>query len=230
MSSRFEVPFGRGRAIPPIAVEAEGRQIFIEGKIDRVDILRGERVKIIDYKTGNENFSKSEAEAGYRLQLMLYLNACLGERTGGEARKPAGVFYFHISEPMVDWSAKEPDAEKLAQEVRKNFKMNGVLVDDPQVIESIAGDFSGYSEILPLRNGKDGVSATGGDTLLSETEFAALTETVSQKVTELCRDLAAGKIDIEPMKTRDRSACTYCQYKGICRFDTIFEGCRWRIV
>ena len=230
LSSRFEVPFGRGRAIPPIAVEAEGRQIFIEGKIDRVDILRGERVKIIDYKTGNENFSKSEAETGYRLQLMLYLNACLGEHTGGAARKPAGVFYFHISEPMVDWSAKEPDAEKLAQEVRKNFKMNGVLVDDPQVIESIAGDFSGYSEILPLRNGKDGVSATGGDTLLSETEFAALTETVSQKVTELCRDLAAGKIDIEPMKTRDRSACTYCQYKGICRFDTIFEGCRWRIV
>lgn len=230
LSSRFEVPFGRGRAIPPIAVEAEGRQIFIEGKIDRVDILRGERVKIIDYKTGNENFSKSEAEAGYRLQLMLYLNACLGEHTGGAARKPAGVFYFHISEPMVDWSAKAPDAEKLAQEVRKNFKMNGVLVDDPQVIESIAGDFSGYSEILPLRNGKDGISATSGDTLLSETEFAALTETVSQKVTELCRDLAAGKIDIEPMKTRDRSACTYCQYKGICRFDTIFEGCRWRIV
>ena len=57
--------------------------------------------------------------------------------------------------------------------------------------------------------------------MLSETEFEALTETVSQKVTELCRDLAAGKIDIEPMKTRDRSACTYCQYKGICRFDTI---------
>ena len=161
---------------------------------------------------------------------MLYLNACLGEHTGGAARKPAGVFYFHISEPMVDWSAKAPDVEKLAQEVRKNFKMNGVLVDDPQVIESIAGDFSGYSEILPLRNGKDGISATSGDTLLSETEFAALTETVSQKVTELCRDLAAGKIDIEPMKTRDRSACTYCQYKGICRFDTIFEGCRWRIV
>ena len=66
--------------------------------------------------------------------------------------------------------------------------------------------------------------------MLSETEFAALTETVSHNVTELCRDLAVGKIDIEPMKTRDRSACTYCQYKGICRFDTIFEGCRWRIV
>ena len=76
LSSRFEVPFGRGRAIPPIAVEAEGRQIFIEGKIDRVDILRGERVKIIDYKTGNENFSKSEAEAGYRLQAHA-LSQCL---------------------------------------------------------------------------------------------------------------------------------------------------------
>ena len=132
LSSRFEVPFARGRAIPPIAVEAEGRQIFIEGKIDRVDILRGERVKIIDYKTGNENFSKSEAEAGYRLQLMLYLNACLGEHTGGAARKPAGVFYFHISEPMVDWSAKAPDAEKLAKEY--TFEQERTLDDGRRVV------------------------------------------------------------------------------------------------
>ena len=230
LSSRFEVPFGRGRSIPPITVEAEGKNLYIEGKIDRVDILQGERVKIIDYKTGNETFSRAEAEAGYRLQLMLYLNACLGEPAGGAVRKPAGIFYFPISEPMADLSAKTMDKEKLTQELRRHFRMNGVLVDDPAVIESIAGDFSGYSEILPLRNGKEGIAATGSDTLLSEEEFTALSETVSEKVTELCRGLAAGKIDIQPMKTRERSACTYCQYKGICRFDTIFEGCSWKII
>ena len=103
----FEVSFGRGRKIKPIVVELEGgRTACIEGKIDRVDYLPGDRVKIIDYKTGNENFSLSEVEEGYRLQLMLYLEAALEQE-----RRPAGVFYFKINEPMIDMSGKTVDPD-----------------------------------------------------------------------------------------------------------------------
>ena len=224
--SGFEIPFGREKRIKPIRIQLDNQTAYIEGKIDRVDILRGEKVKIIDYKTGNETFSKTEAEEGYRLQLMLYLTACLGEKE----RKPAGVFYFNISEPMIDMSAKEIDGEKIESEVQKSFKLNGVLVDDPNVIESIAGDFSGYSDIIPVRNGKEGIVATGNGGLLSEDEFDSLIEAVGNKVHEICQDLADGNIDITPMKTKQHSACTYCQYRGICRFDTIFEGCRYKII
>lgn len=224
--SGFEIPFGRGKRIKPIRIQLDNQTAYIEGKIDRVDILRGEKVKIIDYKTGNETFSKTEAEEGYRLQLMLYLTACLGEKE----RKPAGVFYFNISEPMIDMSAKEIDGEKIESEVQKSFKLNGVLVDDPNVIESIAGDFSGYSDIIPVRNGKEGIVATGNGGLLSEGEFDSLIEAVGNKVHEICQDLADGNIDIAPMKTKQRSACTYCQYRGICRFDTMFEGCQYKII
>jgi ATP-dependent helicase/nuclease subunit B len=223
---RFEVGFGRGREIAPVEVKLDGQTAYIEGKIDRVDYLAGDRVKIIDYKTGNEKFDISEAEAGYRLQLMLYLEASL-EKT----RKPAGVFYFNISEPLIDSSAKAAAADEIADQVKKTFKLNGVIVDDPAVIHSVAGDFSGYSDILPLRANKEGeITPTGKGSLLTEAEFAELQETVGAKVTEICQNLANGDISIHPMKTRERSACTYCQYKGICRFDTIFEGCSYNII
>ena len=48
---------------------------LLEHTVKSYDILSDDRVKIIDYKTGNEKFDISEAEAGYRLQLMLYLEA-----------------------------------------------------------------------------------------------------------------------------------------------------------
>ena len=227
LRSNFEAPFGRGRRIPPIPVNlGEGRTAYIEGKIDRVDYLPGERVKIIDYKTGNENFSVAEAEAGYRLQLMLYLEASLERRM-----KPAGVFYFKISEPMVDASGAAIGPEEISDKIQKSFKLNGVIVDDPNVIRNVAGDFSGISDVVPIRINKEGlISGTGKDNLLTDEEFESLREKVREKVTDICKSLAGGGIEIHPMKTAATSACAYCRYKGICRFDTIFEGCSYNII
>ena len=227
LRSSFEAPFGRGRRIPPIPVNlGEGRTAYIEGKIDRVDYLPGERVKIIDYKTGNENFSVAEVEAGYRLQLMLYLEASLERRM-----KPAGVFYFKISEPMVDASGAAIGPEEISDKIQKSFKLNGVIVDDPNVIRNVAGDFSGISDVVPIRINKEGlISGTGKDNLLTDEEFESLREKVREKVTDICKSLAGGGIEIHPMKTAATSACAYCRYKGICRFDTIFEGCSYKII
>lgn len=226
-SCAFEVPFGRGRRISPITVPLdEDRKVYIEGKIDRVDYLPADRVKIIDYKTGNENFSIEEAEAGYRLQLMLYLEAALEKE-----RKPAGVFYFKINEPLIDLSGKAGEPDDIQDKIRKNFKLNGVITDNPNVIRSVAGDFEGISDVVPIRINKEGeISGTGSDNLLTDDEFEMLREKVSEKVSDLCSKLADGSIDIHPMKTKDTSACAYCKYKGICRFDTIFDGCRYNII
>ena len=236
LEGRFEEPFGRGQRIPPIEIDIKDGGIsdkaFIEGKIDRVDFLPGSRVKIIDYKTGNEKFSINEAEKGYRLQLMLYLEAALG----GE-KKPAGVFYFHVTEPMINMTGKrDPDkdiegAEALKKELTKEFRMNGVLVDDPEVIKNVAGEFEGFSDIVPLRKTKEGIIGTGsGDKILSEEDFEALRGRVAETAAEKTAELLKGRVAINPMKSGERSACTFCEYKGICRFNTIFEGNSWNPV
>ena len=52
----------------------------MEGRIDRVDILKekDERyVKIIDYKSGSNDFSLSDVYYGFQIQLLVYLDAVL---------------------------------------------------------------------------------------------------------------------------------------------------------
>ena len=240
LRGRFEVAFGRGREIPPVEIDLGEdlghEKAYIEGKIDRVDYLPDSRVKIIDYKTGGEDFVIKEAKEGFRLQLMLYLEAAL-EKSG----KPAGVFYFNIKDPSIKVEGKNmdeasdlPDEDYLKSEITKAFKMNGIMVDDPEVIRNIAGDFDGYSDVVALRkSSKDGsVSSTSKseNKLLSEDEFRELRETVAGKVAEKTADLLKGKTDIFPMKTSKTSACDKCRLKGICRFNTIFEGNKWNPV
>ncbi len=231
IANRFEAGFGRGQEIKPIEIQLTNETVYIEGKIDRVDYLPGDRVKIIDYKTGNEKFSVEEAKAGYRLQLMLYLAAACEEK-----RRPAGVFYFKIADPMLDMTKEAGstaagfgvDQDVLEKEIRKNFRLNGIMVDEPEVIESLDRYFSTYSDIIPLRASKEKVVGTGRNNLLSEEDFLGLQYAVRKKVVEICNELVDGSIDISPMKTKEMSACTYCEYIGICRFNTKFEGCQFK--
>ncbi len=240
LEGRFEASFGRGCDIPPITIELGEEfgfdRAYIEGKIDRVDVIPGPRVKIIDYKTGDEKFTIKEAEKGYRLQLMLYLQAAMADD-----KKPAGVFYFHVKEPRVNMTGKmseiaadgspAPAEDALRNEIAKEFKLNGVIVNDPDVIRNIAGDFKGYSNIVQLYNGKEGIkSGKGEERLLTDEAFEQLKDTVSGVVSDNVARLMNGNAEIFPMKTKDRSACTYCGYKGICRFDTIFDGNKWNPV
>ncbi|MGN0659885.1 MAG: PD-(D/E)XK nuclease family protein [Emergencia sp.] len=225
--SRYEERFGRYGRIPAVEVETGSGKVYIEGIIDRLDILEDDRVKIVDYKTGKENFNIGEARGGYRLQLMLYLKAAQEDQ-----RRPAGVFYFNIREPQVDLTGTEPEkiSEKISKEMKKSFRLNGIMVDDDDVIQSIAGDFSGISDIVPLRSGKEGVKGTSDGFLLSDEEFDALQADVDRQIRRLCSQLAEGRIAIHPKKTDRQSPCTYCQYKGICRFDTAFPGCGYEII
>ncbi len=241
LEGRFEAGFGRGRSIPPITIDLGedfgNEKAYIEGVIDRVDYLPDSRVKIIDYKTGDEKFTVKEAQGGYRLQLMLYLKAAMEKD-----KKPAGVFYFHIQEPRLDITDKVsedadgnlilPDESTMKEAIAKEFKMNGIMVDDPEVIKNIAGTFKGYSPIVQLYNGKEGIKSgtKSEERLLKEEAFAELQDKVSTLVAEKVAELLKGNIKIHPMKTKDRSACTFCQYKGICRFDTIFDGNTWNPV
>lgn len=225
--SLYEVPFGRNRNIAPVEVFAEGEKVYIEGKIDRLDILADNRIKIIDYKTGQESFRVEEARGGYRLQLMLYLKAAQEN-----VRKPAGVFYFKIGDPRVDLTgiAREKIFEKISKEMKTTFRLDGIMVNDGQIIDGIAGEFEGYSDIVPLRVTKDGIKATSDGFLLSEEEFAQLQSDIDRQIEKLCGQLADGRIEIRPKKTDRESPCTYCEYKAICRFDIAFPGCNYEMI
>jgi ATP-dependent helicase/nuclease subunit B len=249
----IEEPFGEGKRFPPIVYSVDGGAIRIEGRIDRLDVLCGGRAKVIDYKSGVENFDADEARAGLRLQLLLYLEAVTGaperlRETDGDAAaalslKPAGAFYFKIGEPRID-CASWPDADKAfaertAQAIRRCFRLDGAVLDEQEALRAIAGeDFEGphyvkgRSNILPVRVNKDkdtgeirlvGNSAGTRGGLFDEEAFARLRSDASQKARAFCDDLAAGVICARPARTGTTSACAYCRYNGICGYDAAFD-------
>ena len=123
--------------------------------------------------------------------------------------------------------AEDEISEKISKEMRKSFRLNGIMVNDSRVIRDIAGEFQGYSDIVPLRSGREGIKGTSEGVLLEEEEFAELQQAIDQQIHKLCEQLLQGRIAIAPKKTDRESACTYCPYKSICRFDTAFPGCNY---
>lgn len=228
----FEAEFGNGpdKIFPAVEINIGSQTVLLEGKIDRVDVLSSNRAKIIDYKSGREKFDMAEAKAGYRLQLMLYLKAAQDaidkEKVGG------GVFYFQIDEPMVDATPfeKVKIKEKVESETAKKFRLDGIMLDDAEVIRSIAGDFEGFSNIFSLRSTAEGIKGTSTGKLLSEEEFAELRQAVESKLQELCGELVKGNVQAKPKKTKTAKACDYCPYKSICSFDVIFDGCEYEVI
>ena len=227
----FEAPFRIGGSIPPIEIDAGDEKVYIEGIIDRIDILPDGSVKVIDYKSGSEKFSVKEAKAGWKLQLMLYLKA--GLEYGRQHRQPAGVFYFLIENPMIDMSkeSREDMESSLESKIVNSFRLEGAIVNDPVVIESIAGEFDGSSSIVQLKTSSRGISGSGNDRLFERDEFTKLLNEVTDRVKETCEGIVSGDIKVAPkQKDINMSACTYCKYKNICSFDIAFAGCKYEMI
>ncbi len=170
-------------------------------------------VRIIDYKSGSEKFHLDEVRQGYRLQLMLYLKGAMG---GIEEARPAGVFYFRIGDGLTEVSdTQDADVEKkVAEQLRKDTRLDGIVLNDSGVVDSMDSKLAGQSEILPLYRNKDGVLS--GANLLTEDEFDGLIRENDENLYQAASRFASGCTDILPMKTRYSDACRYCGYKSIC--------------
>ncbi len=193
----YEAPFGENEKFDPLRVSAENEDILIEGRIDRADVLGDERVKVIDYKTGNKTFSAADAEAGWDLQLMLYLKAAEEETVaGGKSREPAGIYYFRIKEPFADMNGKDKKEIKdtITDAVMSVFSFEGV---------TITSDTKGRKTSKKM----------------TPEDFEAFSGKVRTTVEELCGRLAGGDISIRPKKGRYKDACAYCEYGSICIFE-----------
>lgn len=220
-----ELSFGKGGDFPPLEIElASGEKIFLEGRIDRIDVLEGEEeyIKIIDYKSGSKDFSLSDIYYGLSLQLMVYLDAVLQYQKNpkGKEFKPAGIFYFKIDDPMIQ--SEEKLVEKVEEQIAKKLKMKGLVLKDVNIVKAMDGDIKGQSSILPAGIGK-GDSFYKSSSALEEEGFFKLLEHCRSLIKEISEEMLKGNIKIFPVKKDKLAACKYCSYGGICQFDPLLE-------
>lgn len=191
-SMLFEENFGKGKRLRPVAVSLDSEKVYIEGKIDRVDYSADDRVRVVDYKTGDDSFSTKEALEGWKLQLMIYLKAA--SEVSGERKKPSGVYYFTIKEPSVDISDQPASkiASKLESVISKTLRLDGITVENT--------DKPTKRKITPEA-------------------FAEFSGEVDKVIGSLCTRFAAGEITPQPKRHGSITACTYCIFKGVCRYE-----------
>lgn len=226
-----EIIFGINGDIPPIIIELEnGEKIYLEGRIDRVDILNDEEgnyVKIIDYKSGSKDFSLSDVYYGFQIQLMVYLDAVLSSQSkkhNGEAH-PGGIFYFKIDDPMVKTTEKA--VEEVEKEINKKLKMRGLVLKDVNIIKKIDEEIGRSSSIIPAGLNKDG-EISKSSSALPEEDFKALLKHVRGLIKEIGEEMLKGNAKIEPFKKGGDTSCKYCEYISICQFDNSFHDNQYK--
>jgi len=228
---QYEVSFGPGCPFPAIEIElANGETFYLVGRIDRVDLLESEDgtyVKIIDYKSGNQDFKLSDVYYGLSLQLMIYLQAVLASdnQLKRGKLKPAGVFYFKIDDPLIN--NESGIIENIEKEIAKKLKMKGLVLEDTQLVHQLDSSIDGSSDIIPVALTIDG-GFTKSSSILLEDDLGALIKHVEGLLAKIGSEIMNGKIKIEPVKNGQHTACTFCSYRSICQFDRQLDDNNYR--
>ena len=212
-----EVEFGEGKKYPPIEIELEeGKKVEIVGKIDRIDIAKdenGKYLRIIDYKSSDNFIKLNDVVYGLKLQLLTYLDAaCKMENV-----EPAAVLYFNLVEEKLD---KRKTKEEIEEEIRKNFRMKGLLVADVKLIKMMDKTLeTGSSDIVPAYIKSDGKIAESKSSVLPRDEFKMLQKYIVKTIKNISKEILSGNINIKPYYKNKETPCEYCSYKAICGFD-----------
>ena len=226
-----EVPFGLGYPFMPVRLSPVNRaDLFLQGRIDRMDLSRrseGIYVKIIDYKSGKKSLDYTKIWYGLQLQLLLYLEAAKSGLSAANPRReiiPAGVYYYHIDDPMVD-AKDEKEAEEL---IEKSLQLSGLTNSSPEAIRLIDREFSGSSSVVAsLRKKKDGsfydyAKVATGQELQRAAAFSR------KKAEEIVGEMLSGEVGVQPYRYGEETACSYCPYRSVCGYDERIPGYRMR--
>lgn len=166
------------------------------GVIDRIDGT-GDRVRVIDYKTGNKKFDRKLCLCGVDMQLPLYAAAL------GTDKTVTGIFYVPLKRQYDDGDGR------MSGCMVKNISYAAEY--DAKLAEGLASDVVAAK----LKIGKDGTPegfSRPGKNLVESDEFRALTDTCVRTAGAAADEIAGGYIDRAPCL----GACERCAFGAVC--------------
>lgn len=191
------------------------KTLNLRGIVDRVDFYKN-YFRIIDYKTGSDEFDLKELYCGRKVQLFIYQNA-IRDKFGKE---PAGVFYFPIANSFKN-NKNKSDYE--------SYKLDGLIETNPAVFafdSRLSFDFS-KSDIAPISIVNNAKTRENGEIQVKKSksivgagelnELSDYSVKVSQKALS---EMMENNISPSPLKKNEmKNACSFCPYAGVCEFD-----------
>jgi len=207
---------------------------FKEGRIDRIDTLDLDNqvyVKIIDYKTGNKEFSMDDVINGLQMQLMYYMGAVIDHEKSIESNRevlPGGAFYFNIKSPYIE-RLEALNEEEIDSNILKEFKMSGLINSEriPALnMDEALNDEKKASDIIPIKSKDIGLPITKNS--MNSKNYNKLIEYVKEKTLKYCDEILEGNIELNPYKKGQLKPCDYCEYKSICNFNEKYSNNKFR--
>ncbi|MDO4553996.1 MAG: helicase-exonuclease AddAB subunit AddB [Lachnospiraceae bacterium] len=195
------------------------------GVVDRIDCYEEDEslyLKIIDYKSGMQSFQLEDIYNGLQLQLVVYLNAAVEKAKKDKKKRvvPGGIFYFHIQDPLVE----EDSQKSVEEELLSEFSLSGLVLADPDIVNHL--DWEGQRSI-PVSITKKG-EFSARSSVATEEQFEALSTYVKKQLVRYGNEIIGGNISIAPYRTEKKTACDYCEYRGVCGFDPSLPGNQYR--
>lgn len=227
----LEIGFGADQPIPPLTYMLDnGIRMEVRGRIDRVDRAdteQGTLLRVIDYKSSPTALHLSEVYYGLSLQMLTYLDVILTHAKTwlGTEAKPAGVLYFHVHNPLLQ-TTNRISAQKAEEELRKRFKMRGLIRADAETVrmmDSTLANASGHSQFIPVALKNDGTFYKSSS-VADDAQWEVLRSYVRRTIKGIGSAMTGGDVSIQPYRMGAEAACTYCSYKPVCQFDTQFEA------
>ncbi|RDU35519.1 helicase-exonuclease AddAB subunit AddB [Neobacillus piezotolerans] len=230
----LEVGFGRGGKLPPLEFNLKnGSRMELTGRIDRIDRGEGKNgeyyLRVIDYKSSSRGLNLSEVYYGIALQVLTYLDIAISNSAllVEKVAEPAGVFYFHVHNPMVN-TTRRLSEEEIEKEILKKFKMSGLVLEDEEVIRLMDKSLeSGDSQIISAGFKKDGTLTKASKTATAE-DIEDLRKFVRKVYSDTGNAIISGEVGIDPYRLKDKSPCTFCSFKPVCQFDESIDGSKYR--
>lgn len=188
---------------------SEQEKMRLRGRIDRVDTHKTQDavyVKVVDYKSGGQDFQLLSVYHGLQLQLVVYLNSAMEimkRKYPGRQIVPGGMYYYHLDDPIVDGDSGKSDAQ-IREEILEKLKLKGLACEEADA------------------------SAGAKTKRVGREEFAVLSGYVNRKIQEIGQKIFAGEVSARPYRLGDETGCDYCPYHGICGFDDSTPGQGYR--
>ena len=229
----FEVSFSAIDNLKAMRIGlSEDEELQLRGRIDRMDLCRDEDhvyVKIIDYKSGTTSFDLAALFYGLQLQLVVYMDAAVEMEERRHPDKevvPAGIFYYHIGDPIAD-KQEGMDERDIEKQILKQLRMNGLVNSELDIIRHLDREIEKESDVIPVAI-KDGYVQESRSSVASTRRFQDLRRFVNRRLREAGQDILMGNVDLKPYKQGNRTACDYCPYHAVCGFDTKTAGYGYR--
>lgn len=216
----FEVHFSSNGKMPSVQVVGKLATGEITGFVDRIDLYRNGTAcyaRVVDYKTGHQDFDYTDVLNGIGLQMLIYLFALKsgGQEAFGIKLQPSGVLYIPARQPMIGLQQK---GDSVTEERSKQNRRKGLLLNDALVLQAMErGDRPVY---MPFSYDKEGTPK--GD-LASREQLKQVENFVFQTLADMTDSIACGNVTPYPYDRGERNnACAYCPYHSVCHVDA---GC-----